>query len=123
MKIYKPEDKFDFGKYKGDDIKFTYTFDPEYIQWQIINNKYFAIDINDFKDLHTFPMEVGGITDSERFGFVSVTEQGKEMKHYPFRSYIEHFFSEEYEQNYLKTPAIIKRFQFSETALSILNQK
>ena len=42
--VYLPSDIVHFGKYKGEDWRFVYMFDPEYIEFLIDRKDWFAID-------------------------------------------------------------------------------
>lgn len=124
MRIFKPEDKLNFGKYNGEDLRFVYTFDPKYVEWLIINIDYFAIDINDFKDRHSWQMEISGITSGERFGFAMVkAKHDTEIRQISLREYLKEFFPKEYQSNYIDTPAKIIRFKFSDESLIALKRK
>lgn len=123
IKIYKPDDNLNFGKYKGEDLRFIYTFDPKYIEWLIINNDHFAIDINDFQNRHTFQIDISGVTSGERFGFVNVQIKGEEIRNLSLREYLNEFFPSDYKNNYIDTPLNINKFELSDKVLSILKNK
>ena len=121
---YKLEDILPFEKYKNEEVRFVYTFDPEYIEWLIINNDYFTIDIDDFKDMHTCQMNISGVTSDERFGFVTVKVKGEaEFRTLSLREYLKEFYTDEYELNYVKIPKTVNKHIFSEKALIALEKK
>jgi len=120
MKLYRPEDKINFGQYKGEEMRFIYTFDPKYVEWLIIMNAHFVIAISDFKDRHTYQIDIMDTT--QRLGTVMVEEEGI-IRNLSLRKYLKEFFTSDYELNYISTPEKINKFHFSDRALSILKNK
>lgn len=53
MKKFELSDKLTFGKFKGEEIKFVYVFQPDYIEWLIQNSDWFYVDYDELKDVHT----------------------------------------------------------------------
>jgi hypothetical protein len=50
MKKFELTDKFTFNKFKGEELKFVYVFQPDYIEWLIENNDWFYVDLDDLKE-------------------------------------------------------------------------
>jgi hypothetical protein len=46
-----PNDKFNFGKYRGQLLSDVYKYFPNYIEWAILNVSSFCIDVEDFERL------------------------------------------------------------------------
>jgi hypothetical protein len=120
MKIYRPDHILNFGQYKGEEMKFVYTFDPEYIDWLIINMEHFVINIDDYKNMHTCQLDIQDTT--QRLGLVTVGVEGV-LRNLTLREYLKEFFESIYVENYINTPTNIKKFNFSEKALDALELK
>jgi hypothetical protein len=120
LKTYKPTDILTFGQYKGIDMRFVYTFDPEHVQWLIINLDHFAIDLKDYANMHTCQLDINDLT--QKLGVISVGSKGV-IRTLTLKEFLKEFMTVLYEENYLKTPLIIRKFSFSEKALTILKSK
>ena len=47
IRILKPEDQLEFGKYKGKTIQEVYSIDPNYLMWLNENSEDFVIDLSE----------------------------------------------------------------------------
>lgn len=121
MKIYKPTDTFNFGKYKGEKVDFVFTFHPEYIEWLIINSDFFAIDLDAFKTLHTCPFAQDYCTDTKYYNSISVFVDG-EQRICSLREYLSEFM-DLYERHYLNPPKDKILHTFSDKITSKNHQK
>jgi hypothetical protein len=120
MKTYKPTDKLTFGQYKGEDMRFVYTFDPPYVEWMILNLDHFLIDPTDYENLHTSPIDMNEMT--QRLGIVTVGVQGV-IRNLSLREFLKEFMTELYENNYANIPEPPMLYTFSNKALSALELK
>jgi hypothetical protein len=111
--LYDIDDRIDFGKYKGEELKFIYTFEPSYIEWLIKNAKRFLIDIDQFQKYHCIgmPDELIGYHNS-----VNVDNQILTV-----RQYIERYFK--LMDDYYHPPETIKPFKFSPVCIDIINKR
>ena len=121
MKVYKPNDIFNFGKYKGEKLDFVFMFHPEYIEWLIINSDFFAIDIESFKDLHTCSFAQDFCTDAKYFNEIIVIVDG-ESHTYSLREYLTECM-DLYKNHYLNIPEKKTLHQFSDEIISKNNRK
>ncbi len=65
--VFTPEDYMPFGKNKGYQLKEIYQFEPNYLEYLIINSDEFAIDIGLFEKLpNPTPFAVGAVTGSQK---------------------------------------------------------
>lgn len=113
MKIYNPSDKLNFGKYKGEDLRFVYTFEPSYIEWLLIHSEWFLIDINKFKDINTSPL------DRDMIGYFGVV--GVNGNQISLREFLTEYTNAM--ESYENPPSQLNRFTFSEEAMNALAHK
>jgi hypothetical protein len=66
MKIYEPDEVLSFGKNKGFKLEEIYKYEPNYLEYLIINSFEFAINIESFEKLpKPTPLAIGAVTGSE----------------------------------------------------------
>lgn len=121
-KLYRPNDTFDFGKYKGEKCDFVYTFHPEYFEYLINNqidnySQVFCIDMADYKDLHTCPFAQNYCSDSKYYNMINILEFDEEtnaMGQTPIslRKYLTDYMNL-YEIHYLNKPKEKKSYTFN----------
>ncbi len=114
ISIYHPEDRIDFGKYKNEELKFIYTFEPTYIEWLIINTERFFIFHDEFIDLNT--LQIPKKSWNAFYGTVNANGENLLLRD----------FLTEYTDLmdiYNNPPETPKKFTFNESALSILIEK
>ena len=56
--MLKPHDLMSFGKNKGKILAEIYKYQPSYLEWAILNNSHFKIDVEAFEKLPT-PTTIG----------------------------------------------------------------
>jgi ATP-dependent exoDNAse (exonuclease V) beta subunit len=121
MKIFHPTDIFTFGKYKGEQLDFVYTFHPEYFEWLIKNSDFFAIDLPAFQILHTCPFAEENSIESKYYNCISViTEEGQRIC--TLREYLTEFMNL-YQEHYIKKPEQKNLFRFSEIQSQLMKRK
>lgn len=116
MKIYRPTDIFTFGKYKNEKLDFVFTFHPEYIEWLILNNDFFVVDIELFMKLHTFPFAEECGKEAKYYNSISLSVNG-EHRICSLREYLTEFM-DLYETEYLNPPVEKKTHKFSDLIIS-----
>ena len=116
MKQYKPSDILTFGIYKGEDLRFIYTFDPNYVEYIIKNLDHFTINLDHFKDLHTCQIDKSKIAGSY-FNALEIDNEPISLRSH----LIKH--TNMLELHYYNTPENKNRFNFSEDTLIILTNK
>ncbi len=66
-KIFRPKDSIDFGKNAGLQLSEIYQYEPNYIEWLIINDGEFKIYLEEFQSLpKPTPLLVGAVTGSKK---------------------------------------------------------
>jgi len=115
-KLYKPEDKLEFGVYTGETLKFVYTFDPLYIEFIIKTVKSFSINLDKFKDLHTCQIDKESLSGAY-FNSLSIDNESISIHEY-LKNYTDLL-----EKHYYITPEKINIHKFSQETLDILKTK
>jgi hypothetical protein len=70
--------------------------------------------------MHTCQLDINDLT--QKLGVISVGSKGV-IRTLTLKEFLKEFMTVLYEENYLKTPLIIRKFSFSEKALTILKSK
>jgi hypothetical protein len=115
MRLYKLTTKLHFGIYENEEMKFVYTFDPEYIEYLINKLDHFVIDINEYKDLHTCQIDKKQF--ESWYGTINVNGENQRL-----RKFLKEF-TNLLEVDYEITPEKINKHLFSNETLSVLKEK
>lgn len=111
--VYSPDDKVRFGKYKGEDWRFVYMFDPEYIEFLLRKKDWFVIDYLEFNKLLSSPLPKSLIGWD---GYVNIDNELIRAVDY-VKNYLSSY------KAYLDPPLNPKPHDFSENYLKLIYQK
>jgi len=115
IKTYSPDDILKFGIYKGECMRFIFTFDPKYVEYLITHLDHFYIDITNYSHLHTQPLEK--TTTEAWFGFHYADHEPYSLKEYLSE------YTNLLELHYYNPPSEKNLFKFNEEVLVALSKK